>query len=317
MKTSASAIAICLGLLTPTTPVRAALPEPQADQIFKQGLEAFDTGEAKLAIELWEKLVTEGDPAKVWRVLYNLGLAYEVAGDRPRALERFEAFARRVGEQPGSLPIDFEGRRQDAVERSARIRPEVSMLRVTPSANGERVPIRINGGPSRDAGFALYLEPGKYELKMGEGVREKTASLELERGELFTAVAEQLPPPPAPPAKPPPPYQAPIPLSVLITGGALSTALVALPLGLFFRAKGLREDADAVGAFETGYPAALDAYDEARTMYLASWAVPGTLAAVTLGLLVVDVVDASGDSRARSARLRVGPTGGRVEVELW
>ena len=81
--------------------------------------------------------------------------------------------------------------------------------------------------------------------------------------------------------------------------------------------KGLREDADAVGAFETGYPAALDAYDEARTMYLASWAVPGTLAAVTLGLLVVDVVDASGDSRARSARLRVGPTGGRVEVELW
>ncbi len=310
-------LGLLLAVLLAAAPARAELSEAQADDLFKRGLLAFDEGGHKQAVELWEKLVTEGDPTRVWRVLYNLGLAYEALGDRPRALMRYEAFARSVGEQPGSLPIEFEGRRQDAVERGARIRPDVSMLRVTASPNGERVPVRINGGPAQDAPFATYLEPGGVVLEMGEGARKATRELVLEKGQLFTLTAAQLPPPPPPPPKPPAPYRPPVPVSLLIIGGSLSAAALALPAGLFVRAKGLREDAEALLLSAPDYPARRDTYQQARTVYLGSWAVPGTLAAATLALLVVDVVDASQDQRARTARLGFGPQGIGLEVSLW
>lgn len=310
-------LGLLLALLLAAAPARAELSESEADDLFQRGLTAFDQGGHTQAVELWEKLVLEGDPARVWRVLYNLGLAYEALGDRPRALMRFEAFSRSVGEQPGSLPIEFEGRRQDAVERSARIRPNVSMLRIAASTTGERVRVRINGEAPRDAPFATYLEPGAVALEMGDGVRKVTREITLEKGQLFTLTATQLPPPPPPPPKPPPPYRPPVPVSLLILGGSLSAATLALPAGLFVRAQGLRDDAEALSLSAPQYPARRDAYEQARTVYLGSWAVPATLAAATLALLVVDVVDASRDARVRAARLGFGSQTVELEVSLW
>ncbi len=303
-------LSLFLGLALALAPraAAAALPEAEVDALFKQGLEAFDAGRHADAISPWSRLVEQGDANKVWRVLYNLGLAHEAQGQRARALERFEAFARAVGEQPGSLPIEFEGRRQDAVERANRLRPEVAMLRVLPSKNGERVAVRISGGKPRDAGFATYLEPGDYRLEMGEGTRMKSRELTLAKGELLTIVAEQLPPPPPPP---PPPYRPPIPVEAVISSGAVTVASLGLPLGMYFRAQGLRANAEAVLPEDPAYPAALEEFSAARTAYFATWAVPAALGATTLALLIVDVVDASTDA---STTVRIGTRGVDVEV---
>ncbi len=293
----------------------APLSDDVAAKLFDEGLAAFDAGEPKRAAEVWEKLQREGDPEKAWRVLYNLGLAYQAAGDRPRAVERFDEFARRVGEQPGSLPIEFEARRQDAVDRAASLRPHLGVLRIAASPSGERIVVRIGSAPARDAGFSVYVEPGTYEVVMGEGRRAIEERLVVHEGELLTHVARQRP---ADPSPPPPPFEPPIPTGVLVGGGVLAAVSVALPVAMLFRARGLREEASAIPSFDPTYPERVDAFDDARTAYLACWSVPATLAAATLSMLVVDVVAASrGPSRrAPKVSLALGPGQGALEVAI-
>ena len=309
---SAAWIIGCVVALALGGSARAEAPSDDSARLFEEGLAAFDAGQHARAVELWERLFAEGAPDKAWRVLYNLGLAYEASGDRARAIERYEAFSRRVGEQPGSLPIDFEGRRQDAVERANRLRPNLSLLRVAPPTSGERIAVSIDGGPTRDAGFSTYLEPGAHTLRMGEGSRAVIASVTLAKGEMFTKVAEQLPPPP------PPPYVAPVHPGVLIGGAILSAGSVAVPIGLYFRAQSLRDDALLFRPYDEGYRPAVEAYDEAATLYQATWAIPATLGAATLAMLVIDLVDASsGDApdKTRSS-IEVRPTLAGLEVRL-
>lgn len=286
------------------------LSEPEAAQLFERGLAAFDRGEATEAAKLWEQLLVDGDPARSWRVLYNLGLAYEAAGDRPRAIERYEAFYRRVGELPGSLPIEFEARRQDAVERANKLRPALGLLRIAPAKDGERVVVRVGAEPARDAGFAVYLEPGRFKVVMGEASRSVEIEVDLQPGELETVVAHQRPPPPRPP---PPPYEAPIHVGVLIAGASLSVITVGIPVGLYFRASGLRDEAAAMATFDPRYPAAVEAYDEATVMYQGMWAIPAVFAATTLALLVVDVVASSSQPRVKAS---ASLTGLGLEVRL-
>lgn len=249
-------------------------------------------------------------------MLYNLGLAYEAAGDRPRAVERFESFVRRVGEQPGEQPPEIEARRQDAVDRANAIRPKLGTLRVRRAVTGERVAIRVGDAPPRDAPLEQYLEPGVYRVQMGEGARAVTRRVELSAGETQDLAARLLPPPrPRPAPLPPPPARDPlVHPGVLIGGAILTVSSVSLPVGLFFRAKALRADAEEIPRVLPGYGPAAEAYEDARTAYLASWAVPSVLGAVTLGLLVAEVVDAQND--APKVTLRAGPRSATLTVEL-
>lgn len=303
-----SVLALMLGLSTSAAIAQpadkqGALSEEEAAQLFERGLAAFDRGESAEAVKLWEQLFERGDPARSWRVLYNLGLAYEAAGDRPRAVERYEAFYRKVGELPGSLPIEFEARRQDAVERATKLRPNLGLLRIAPAKDGERVLVRVGDQPAREAGFAMYLEPGHFTIVMGVEARAVQIEVELQAGELETVVAHQRPPPPPPP---PPPYEAPIHVGVLIAGASLSVISVGIPVGLYFRASSLREEAAALATFDPGYPAAVEAYEEATALYQGMWAIPAAFAATTLALLVVDVVASSSRPRVRASASLAG-----------
>ncbi len=288
---------------------RATLTEEQAAILFEEGLARFDAGDPRGAAERWERVYAEGDPARAWRVLYNLGLAYEAASDRPRSLERFEAFVRRAGEQAGQQPEEIEARRQDAVERANRLRPLLGRLRVAASATGERVEVRVGELPPRDAPFDIYVEPGTYEVQMGEGPRAVRSRATLAGGQTVTVEARQRP---APKPPPPPPKEPPVHPGILIAGGSLTVASVALPLGLFFHAQDLREQAAAIPTFDPDYATARDRYEDFRTGYFAAWALPSLFAATTLTLLVVNVASTEGEAPA--ADVTVGPTGGSVAV---
>ena len=146
-------LAVCLSVAYCSFPVYAQeLSEERAGILFSEGLAAFDAGKTKDAVAIWEQVLAQAAPARAWRVHYNLGLAYEALGERPKAIESYELFSRRVGEQPGSLPIDFEQRRQDAVDRATRLRPFVALLRVVAPDSGEPVPVRLGAGEARPAG---------------------------------------------------------------------------------------------------------------------------------------------------------------------
>jgi tetratricopeptide (TPR) repeat protein len=297
-----------------TAVVRAAsaqLSEAAASALFQEGLALFDAGNPKGAAEKWERLLAEGDPARAWRVLYNLGLAYEAAGDRPRSIERLEAFVRRVGLEPGTLPAELEDRRQDAVDRANKLRPTLGVLRVAKSETGESIVVRIDGGAPRPAGFETYVEPGKHVVVMGEVGRQVTVEVGVAAGERKDLVASQRPPP-EPPPPPPPPKKEPLVHPAIVIGGGVLTALsVALPVSLYFRAKGLRDDAEAIGRVDPDYPEAVEVYEAWRTGYFASWAAPAALGAVTLSLLVATVVDGS-----TAASVSVSASGASLRVRL-
>jgi tetratricopeptide (TPR) repeat protein len=296
-------------LLSVAAPAEAQAVDPYT-RLFEDGLAAFDRGDPATAVTLWTKLVADAPADRAFRVAYNLGLAYEALADAARAIESYERFARAVGEYPGSLPIDYEERRQDAVDRASKLRPKVGLLRIN-APRGEPVLVRVAGAPARPAGFATYLPPGSVEVVMGEGSREVREQVQLLAGNIFTLTARQLPPPPPPP---PPPYEPPVPVAVVAISAAVTLASTALPVGLFLRARGLGEDAEAFPSFSPEYAAAREEFDSARTAYFVSFALPATLAALTTTLLVVDLVDASTEPEPGPAKLAASFGLGAMEV---
>ncbi|NUO54293.1 MAG: tetratricopeptide repeat protein [Polyangiaceae bacterium] len=317
--TSRRAVAIAASLaalLLVAHPAFAELTDDEAAKLFDDGLAKFDGGDPRAAAEIWERVLAEGAPSRSWRILYNLGLAYQAAGDRPRSLDRFEEFVRKVGEQPGQQPPEIEARRQDAVERANAIRPQLGRLRILRGASGERIAVRIATDKPRDAPFDQYVEPGGYDLEMGEGARAVRTRVELRAGQTVELVARLLPapePPPQIPLLPPPPRDPLVHPAVLIGGAALTAVSVALPVGLFFQAKSLRADAEAIPRVLPEYEDAVEKYEDFRTGYMVSWALPSVLGAATLSLLVATVVDSQEEPRAT---VRFGPAGATLAIDL-
>jgi hypothetical protein len=305
-----------LALLLSQHSAFAELTDDEAAKLFEEGLGKFDGGDPSGAAEIWERVLAEGAPSRSWRILYNLGLAYQAAGDRPRSLERFESFVRKVGEQPGQQPPEIEARRQDAVERANAMRPELGRLRILRGSTGERIAVRIATDKPRDAPFDQYVEPGSYDLEMGEGARAVRTRVDLRAGQTVELVARLLPapelPPPIPP-RPPPPREPLVHPGILIGGAALTAASVALPVGLFFHAKSLRADAEAIPRVLPEYEDALETYEDFRTGYMVSWALPSVLGAATLSLLVATVIDSQEEPKAT---VSFGPGGAKFAIDL-
>lgn len=183
--------AIALNVLLAAPAGAQELSEADAARVFEEGLAAFDRGEPAAAVETWRVLLDRAPAERAWRIHYNLGLAYEAMDQRARAIESFEAFSRRVGEEPGSLPIAFEERRQDAVDRAQKLRPFVGLLRVNRPDSDEAIMVTMAGGERSAAGFSRYVEPGEITLTMGEGPRALERRVEVGAGVMITIVAER------------------------------------------------------------------------------------------------------------------------------
>ena len=263
---------------------------------FDRGLESYDAHDYPRAIAAWEDFLSQGKGGN-WRILYNLGLAYESNRQPAIAVDRYDAFIKRVAEEPGTLPAELEDRRQDAVDRATRLRKELGHLVFVAPTGSVRVPFRLDGGEALVTPVDRYLAPGLHAVVVGEGARSKRAELEVVAGRADTFVVEPLPPAPATPKHTAPERRRlvrvePFPTAIVIAGAGLTAASFGLPLGLGLRASSLRSDAVVLGRGHSRYASAKSKFESARTAYDVSYVLPAVLAAATVGVAIVGGVRA-------------------------
>jgi hypothetical protein len=277
--------------------------QPSPDAAFQEGLRHYEAKSYAAATEVWERLLVVVGEEKSGKVLYNLGLAYEAAGDATRALDRFEAFGRWVDKRPSNEQM--AKKRAEAEGRVKAIKASHGAILVTPPASGALVLVRIGPLLPRPAGTAVWMRPGRYEVEIGAGTSfSRTTSCEVRAGEVaeIPAKVPTTPAPPPPPevassVAPPPPASAAPPAAIVppepktrfptvevVVLGSITLASVAVPLFLRSAANDRRDDAEALGVTSSRYPRARNDFDESRNLYYASIALPAAFAALTIGV---------------------------------
>jgi len=314
-------------------PPSPAEPGESPDAVFRRGLELYDTGRYAAAAVLWEKLLDELGADKGWKLNYNLGLAYHAMGEATLAVERFESFLQRVAAEAQALPAEYEERRQDAASRILTIAREHGAV-VLP-AGPVAVHVRIDGGPPRPSGFVAYLRPGPHVIEIigpsgiarlvevsaaaGESITVDTRDRAAEPAAPTAAVpsppSTAVPPPPATaptgPAEPPSPAE--FPTTLVLVGAGLTAASFVFPAVMWKLADDERAEAEALGPGHTGYAAAVDSFESARTSYELSYILPAALGAATAAVAIWGVVRVSSDATVHAAAAPT-PTGGG---QLW
>jgi tetratricopeptide (TPR) repeat protein len=105
-------------------------PEPQrAEDLFRKGRNSYDLGRYDEAITLFQRSYEmSGEPL----LLYNIGQAYRMKGDCPRAREAYEVFVRRAEKAP--RPEDY---RRELTRATARLRPLRDQCPASPAPPAE------------------------------------------------------------------------------------------------------------------------------------------------------------------------------------
>jgi hypothetical protein len=290
-------IIIIIALLFVIASASPAIAQSDAnDAAFKTGLDHYNRGAYADAISTWETLITTLGETSGFKVLYNLGLAYQEMGNVTKAIDRYRAFLAQCEARPTAEQPDLAMRMTDAKRRVTELEAAHGKVFIRPPSKGPLVLTRVNGGEPRTAGYTLWLAPGKHEVELFVGTDHvKKVDVTVEKGgayEIDSTPVEIAPPPPTPTTDPrllpPPPIDNDSRArTVAIIGAGVSIASVALPISLYFVAKSKGDDARDLGAGHTSYPSALDDYNSTRTIYLASYAVPIVLGAVTVGLYFI------------------------------
>lgn len=274
-----------------------APPSPESDAAFRSGVDQYNRGNYVAAIATWDSLLGTMGETGGYKVLYNLGLAYQQIGDVTKAIERYRAFVRQVEARPYVTP-ELGTRADDARRRLAQLESSHGAVRVGAPRKGGLVMTRVGTGEPRAAGYTVWLAPGPHTIELFVGTADvKTVSLEVVGGK--TLEVDTSPPEPnvQAPARMPSGLAAPRQAEVrrarpshtnawVVGGASAAVVSMALPLSLFVLAGDQREEADALGAGHTRYADAKSSYDLTRTMYLVSYALPVGLAVTTLILFL-------------------------------
>lgn len=280
------------------------------ESALKSGLEHYAQGNFVTAIATWESLLATIGEQRGYKVLYNLGLAYQQIGDVTHAIERYRAFMKQVAERPYA-DANLTARAEDAGKRVADLQSTHGSVFVKPPARGAAVLTRVGTADARAAGYVVWLAPGTHSVEVFVGTsRAKMVRVEVVRGEqveVDTTPPDEPPPPVTPPRDPVPERATATSARTtwLLVGGGVTLASLALPLSLFGVASGKRDDAEALGEGHTGYADAKSSYDSAKTVYAVSYALP-----VALGLTTAIVYFAWKTDKPVNAA--IGPTGAVV-----
>jgi tetratricopeptide (TPR) repeat protein len=294
-----------------------------ASAAFQRGLALYDAGDYTGAVTIWEALHASLGEARGWKVLFNLGLAYQAIGDATRAIERYEAFLREAVERGAPGDAELIRRREDAAGRVRALKSAYGALVVRAPASGTPVMTSV-GGDVRSAGYTLWVSPGEHQVEVGTGTpRARRVRVDVVAGGAVEVTTDDLVAPPQVPAAPPvapapaPATQRPAEgrrfptLAVVLASGA-TVASAAVPLGLGLRASAKRSDAAAFGQGNTGYASAVGDFHDARTLYYASYSIPAVLAAVTATVAVFGIA-----SSAVGPRVEVAPAADQRGASLW
>ncbi len=313
-------VAVATSGFVPCARAQTPPPDPPSassehETALKSGLEHYAKGNYVTAIATWESLLATIGEQRGFKVLYNLGLAYQQIGDVTHAIERYRAFIKQVSEKPYA-DADLTGRADDARQRVKELEATHGSVLVKPPARGGVVLTRVGTAEPRAAGYVVYLAPGTHTVEVFVGTaRAKEVRIEVTRGEQVEVDTT----PPEEPAPPPPP--APIaPASSgwsprttwLVAGSAVTAVSFALPLGLLAVANGKKSDAEALGEGHSGYAAAKSSYDSAKTAYGVSYALPAALGVTTLIVWLAWKNDHGTESEPTTTAA-VGPNGVLVQ----
>lgn len=269
-------------------PARAAAQPADDDpdrRAFQAGLACFDEKRYPCAIDAWEGLVERVGPARAWKVLYNLGIAHDEQGDATRALDRWESFLEHAP------PGEAREQRAAAQARIDKLRARFGEL-VVPAPTGAAGTVRVGAGRERAAGFRVLVAPGTHALVLTRpGRPDVKVSIDIAAGEKKSvdwpadASSPSPSPQPAPQADKPPPSRSAAPTILAVGFGVATAASIALPIGLGVAAGDTRDDA-AAATDRDAYDRAVADYEDQKTLYGVSYALPAVLAAATIGFVI-------------------------------
>ncbi|MBI4701863.1 MAG: hypothetical protein HY744_12045 [Deltaproteobacteria bacterium] len=198
---------------------------------------------------------------------------------------------------------ELEQRRQDAAGRVQAIKASCGAL-VLAAARGASPAsaARIDGALPRALGFTAYVAPGPHVVEViGPTGAVRRVDLAVQAGESIAIDTSDPAPPPPPPPPPPAPQFVPVVLrpapeparfpTLWVALGAGATVLsFALPVALGVDTAARHDAALELGPGHSGYAAALDDYESARTAYEVSFALPAVLGAATAAVAVVGAI---------------------------
>lgn len=285
---------------------RADEPTEQAARLFRQGTDSYarhDFREAARQFESAYRMAPRG------AAIYDAGLAWEQAGELPRAADDF---ASAIGNGDTSSQ-----QRSDATARLKALEARLARLVVTGPADAH---VTVDDGSAASLPLGIHLAPGAHALFVTyAGGRTESRDVDARAGAEVVvrltapATADSTPPPgPGSPAAAP---ETPAPASDdgaastrrMLAWLSLSGAGLASVLAVYFYVQG----ENALSQYEAGQIRSTSLHDQAVT----DRTVTQVLAGVTLALGATSVVLFLTSSKTGAATsLRIGPTSAALHV---
>jgi hypothetical protein len=171
------------------SPVVGAQDSPAAARAFKAGSQAYARGEFHAAAAAFDNAY---DLAPRGAAAYNGGLAWEAAGDAPRAANDYSRSLR--SSDLGSVE------RADAMGRLKGLEATVGRLTIL-APDGARV--TVDGAEVSEAWTGIHVTPGRHiaSVRTPDG-KQETRNVTVGAGEVVEVrLAQRTEPPPAPPVE--------------------------------------------------------------------------------------------------------------------
>ena len=310
---------VVAGVALPGAPPAAAQPAGD-DAVFRRGLSLYDAGDYAGAIATWETLRESIGRERGWKLLYNLGLAYQALGDVTHAIARYEAFLDAVAKRADVQP-ELRDRTDDATQRLHTLESTYGAVQIRAPSSGAIVMTRVGMGDVRPAGYTLWLSPGDHDVEVGTGTsRAHHVQVTVAAGRTVDVPTDDVALPsqaptnssPAPVVALPQKSARHFPMGWVLVSAGTTLASAALPIVLGLRASSKRDDAQQMGAGSTGYAQAVSDYGDARSLYYYSYAVPALLGAVTATIVVLGLVNSASSDARTEVRASADARGGSV-----
>lgn len=261
----------------------------------EQGTALFQAGKPRDAISIWEQVSRVVGDERGFRLLYNLGVAYENIGDDVKAADCYDRFLYQInrrrdkrGLPPFDLPTDIGRFEKEATEHLSGIQNRYSRIRVI-VAKGHTGLFRIDGGDIQMAGKDIYVLPGPHQLILEAGTQSQEVKMIVaQKGQIVEVKLDSPAEQPRSENKPnEPPKKSPShnpPFSAVWIGVSAGMTLASLAVPVLLRS-GAQEQYDSLSSTPRKQrDNSIDDYEQKKQLAYASWAVPATLGAVTLGL---------------------------------